>query len=86
MAVTTEVHTDVQCVEQVGRGCSDLRENLRGSGSGGIDVRVGDVGDDTTHWEDFGRIIPQGGQQGLYDQIQSPSGCNHLWIWEFGFL
>ena len=84
--VTTEVGTDVQCVEQGGRGCLDLGENLRIGSSGGISVQVEDVGDDTTHWEGLGRIIPQGGQQGLTYQIQPPSGCNHLWIWEFGFF
>ena len=81
----TEVGTDVQCVEQGGRRCPDLRENLRGGGSGGIYVRVGDVNDDTTHWEGFGRITPQGCQQGLTDKIQSPSGFNHLWIWKLVF-
>ena len=42
-------------------GCLDLGENLLGGGSGGSNVRVRDVGDDTTHWEGFGRIPPQGG-------------------------
>ena len=78
--------TDVQCVEQGGRGCLDLGENLRRIISGGISVQVEDVGDDTTHWEGLGRITPQGGQQGLKYQIQPPSGCIHLWIWEFGFF
>ena len=84
--VTTEVGTDIHCVEQGVRECLDLGEHLRSGSSCGADVWVGDVGDDTTYWEGFGRITPQGGQQGLTYQIQPPSGCNHLWIWEFGFF
>ena len=83
--VTTEVGTDVQCVEQGGRECLDLGENLRSSSSCGPDVLVVDVGDETTYWEGFGRIMPQGGQQGLTYQIQPPSGCNHVRILEFLF-
>ena len=40
----------VQGVEQVGCGCPDLGENLRGGGSGGHNVRVGDLGDDIAYW------------------------------------
>ena len=77
--------TTFQVVGQKGHGCSSLGKNLRVSVLGGPDVWVGDVGDKTTHWEGFGRITPQGGQQGQTDKIQSPSGCNHLWIWELVF-
>ena len=37
--------------------------NLRGGGPGGTAVWVGDVRDDTAHWECFGSIPPQGGPQ-----------------------
>ena len=50
----------VQGVEQGGRGCPDLGDNLRGSGSGGSIVWVGYVGSDTAHWEASGRIPPKG--------------------------
>ena len=73
----------LRCVQQGGCGFLGLGENLRDGCSGGPAVQVGDVGDDTTHWEGFGRINPQAEQKGLTDQNQSPSGCNHLWIWEF---
>ena len=59
----TEVGTDVQCVEQVGRRCPDPGENLHGGGSDVPAVRYRDVGDATVHWEDFGLISPQGGLQ-----------------------
>ena len=49
---------DVQGVEQGGSGCPNLGDNLCGGGSSGPAVRVRDVGDDTTHWEGFGRISP----------------------------
>ena len=51
--------TAVKGVDQEGCGCLELRENLCSGGSDGPAVRVGDVGDDTTHWEGFGRILPQ---------------------------
>ena len=38
-----------QAVEQGGRGCPELRENLCGGGSGGSIAWVGDVGSDTVH-------------------------------------
>ena len=44
---------------QGGSGCPELREYLCGGGSGGHDLQVGDVGNDTTHQEDFRRIPPQ---------------------------
>ena len=50
----------VHCVDQGGHGCPNFGENLRGSGSGGSGVWVGDMGDDTTHWEASGKISPQG--------------------------
>ena len=34
-------------------------DNLCGGGSWGHDVWVGDMGDDTAHWQGFGRIPPQ---------------------------
>ena len=49
---------------QVGSVCPDLGGYLRGGGSGGHALRVGDVGNDTAHREGFGRISPQGGLQG----------------------
>ena len=48
-----------------GRGCGfpDLGKDLHGSGPGSFSVWVRDVGDDTTYWEGFERIPPQGGPQ-----------------------
>ena len=40
-----------------------LGPDLLGGGSVGHDIRVKDMGDDTPHWEGFGRIPPQGGTQ-----------------------
>ena len=51
----------VQGVEQGWRRCPDLEKNLRGGDSGSSVVWVGDVGADTAHCGDYGRIIPQGG-------------------------
>ena len=53
----------VQGVGQGGRECPYLREYLRGGGSIGSIVWVGNVGDDTVHLEASGRIPPQGGPQ-----------------------
>ena len=50
----------VEGVEQGGHICPDLAENLRGGGSGGYIVWVGDVGADTAHWEAYGWIPHQG--------------------------
>ena len=63
MKGTPEVEGVVQGVEQGGCRYLDLGENLSGGGSGGPDLRVGDVGDDTIYWENFGQISPQGGPQ-----------------------
>ena len=52
---------NVQGNGKVGRGCPDVGKNLCGGGPGSSAVWVGDVGDDTTSWESFGRILPQGG-------------------------
>ena len=51
---------NVQIVEQGWRRCLELGENLRGSGSGVSVVWVGEVGDNTAHWEASGNIPPQG--------------------------
>ena len=53
----------IQGVYQGRCGCPDLRENLRGVGSGRHAGLVRDVGYDNTHWEGSGRIILQGGPQ-----------------------
>ena len=50
-----------QAVEQGGRGCPELRENLCGGGSGGSFVWVGGGGYNTAHWGDYGLILSQGG-------------------------
>ena len=63
LEVTPEAGTAVQVVYQGGCGCLELVENLRGGVSGGHDVRVGDVGDATVHWEGYRHISPQGGPQ-----------------------
>ena len=52
-----------QGVGKGGRGLPDLEENLHGGGPVSPDVFVGDVGDDTLHWEGVGRIPPRGGPQ-----------------------
>ena len=56
-----EVGAAVYGVDQVGCRCPDLGGNVRGGGSGGHAVQLGDVVDDTMHWEGVGRISPQGG-------------------------
>ena len=55
--------TTVQGVGKGGQGCPELGNNLRGGGTGGPAVWVGDVGDDTENWEGVGRISPQGEPQ-----------------------
>ena len=60
---TAEVGVAESCVYQGRCGCPDLGPELLGGGTVGHDLRVGDVGHDTAHWEDFGRIPPQGGPQ-----------------------
>ena len=59
---TAEVGTDALDAEQGRTRCPELREDLRGGGSGVHALRVGDVGNEIAHWEIFGRIPPQGGQ------------------------
>ena len=53
----------VSGADQGGSGCPDLREDLRGGGSGGHALRVENVGNDTTHPEGFGRILQQGARR-----------------------
>ena len=60
---TGEVGASVHGVGKGGCRCLDLRNNLHGGCPGGPVVWVGDVGDDTMHWEVFGLIPPQGGLQ-----------------------
>ena len=50
-------------VDQGGCICPDLGTDLVGSVSVVQDLRIGDVGHDTRHWEGFGRIPPLGGPQ-----------------------
>ena len=74
----TEVGATDQGVSKIGRGCTDLGKDLCGSGSDIFSVWVGDVGNDTTHWEWFGRISPQGGPQaGVTETAEG-----HLWEME----
>ena len=54
-----EVGATVHGIGKGGNGCPEVGNNLRGGGPGGSTVCVRDVGDDTTHWEGFGRIPPQ---------------------------
>ena len=49
----------IQGVGKGGREFLHLRKNLCGGGPGVPAVWVGDVGDDTAHWEIVGRIPPQ---------------------------
>ena len=58
-----EVGATGQGVGKRGRGCLNLRRDLRGGGSGSLAVWVGDVGDGTAHWEGLGRIPKKVGLQ-----------------------
>ena len=58
-----EVGVTVQDVDKGGHIFPDLGKNLPGSVLVGHYVWVGDVGDDTAHWEGLGWISPQGGLQ-----------------------
>ena len=60
------------------RRCPDLGKDLNGGGKGSLAVWVRDVGDDTAHWEVFGRISPQGGPQA--DKTTTTEGG----VWEVG--
>ena len=59
----TEVGVTYHGAGKRGHRCPYLGKYIRGGGPGSIDVWVRYVGDDTSHWEYFGRIIPQGGPQ-----------------------
>ena len=61
-------------VDQEGCGCPDLGPDLFGSGSVNHALRVGDVGYDTTHWEGFGKIIPQGGPKAEREATSERTG------------
>ena len=50
-------------VGEGGCGCPDLGPDILGGGAGSQDLRVGEMGNDTVHWEGFGQIPPQGGPQ-----------------------
>ena len=54
---------NIQGIGKGGHRFLEIRNNIRGGGPGGSAAWVGDVGDDTTYWEGFGRIPPQGGLQ-----------------------
>ena len=56
--------------EQGGSRFPDLGEDRRAGGSGIHVIQVGDVGNDTAHWEGFGRILQQGGPQ---DDVEKTS-------------
>ena len=58
-----EVGVAVYGAEQGRCVCPYLKDNLHGGGSFSDYIQVGDVGDDTAHWEVFGRIPPHGGPQ-----------------------
>ena len=60
---SAEVGVTIYGVGKGGRGCPDLAKNTRVSVPGSSTVWVRDVGNDTEHWEVFGRIPPQGGPQ-----------------------
>ena len=47
--------------EEVGYRCSDIRTILLCVGAGSSSVWFVDVGYTPTHWEDYGRLSPQGG-------------------------
>ena len=59
----SEVGADVLAAEQGGSRCLYLGQYLHGGGSGVHAIRVRDVGNETLHWEGFGRITPLGGPQ-----------------------
>ena len=46
-----------------GGGCPDLGPDILGGGPVSETIRVGEMVDDPTYWEGFGRISPQGGLQ-----------------------
>ena len=50
LEVTAEVGAAVAGADQVGSGCLDLGDDLRGGGSGGSSLRFGYVSHDTMHW------------------------------------
>ena len=50
-------------VEERMGGSPELIKVLFDGCSDSFNVCVGDVGDESTHWEEFGRISPQGGPQ-----------------------
>ena len=58
-----EVGAPAQGFGKRGRRCLDLGKDLHGGGPGSLAVWVGDVVNDTTNWEGFERISPQGGPQ-----------------------
>ena len=60
MKGAAEVGVAVYGAEQGRCVCPYLKDNLHGGGSFSDYIQVGDVGDDTAHWGDFGRIQPQG--------------------------
>ena len=64
-----EVGTDVSGADQGGSVFPNLREYLRGRGSGIHDLQVGYVGNDNAHREGFGRIPPQDVPQADGDTI-----------------
>ena len=63
-------------VDQGGCGCLDLGPYLLGGGSVGHDLQVGDVVNDTKHWEGFGKISPQGGPQADGEATLERTGQN----------
>ena len=60
MEGAAEVGASDQGVGKRGHGLSDLGKDICGGGTISLAVWVGDVGDDTTHWEGSEWIPPQG--------------------------
>ena len=70
--------TTDQGVGKRGRRLLGLGKDISGSGPGSFYVWVGDVRDDTTYWEGFGRIPPQEGPHA--DRTVNTEGD----LWEMG--
>ena len=58
MEVKAEVVEAYKFIEQGGCGCPDLGPDLLFGGAVVHDLQVRDVGHDTAHGEDFGRVPP----------------------------
>ena len=61
-------------VDQGGCVCPDLGPYLLGVDSVSYTLRIGDVGDDTSHWVGLGKILPQGCPHADGDETSESTG------------